>query len=40
MKYKYESNELETFLNLVADEFVVSILNDAISGDTDYVPKY
>lgn len=40
VKYEYESNEQETTLNLAADDFVEAILNDAISGKTDYVPKY
>lgn len=40
VKYEYESNEQETTLNLAADDFVEAILDDAISGKTDYVPKY
>lgn len=40
VKYEYESNEQETTLNLAADDFVEAILDDAISGKSDYVPKY
>lgn len=40
VKYEYESNERETKLNLAADDLVEAILNDAISGKTEYVPKY
>lgn len=40
VKYEYERNEQETILNLATDDFVEAILNDAISGKTDYVPKF
>ena len=38
--YEYESKVQETPLNLAADDFVEAILDDAISGNTDYVPRY
>lgn len=40
VKFEYESKVQETTLNLAADDFVDAILNDAISGETEYVPKY
>ena len=30
----------ETTLNLAADDFVEAILEDALVGKADYVPKY
>lgn len=40
VKFEYESKVQETTMNLAADEFVEAILEDAISGKTDYVSKY
>ena len=40
VKFEYESKVQETTMNLAADDFVDAILNDAISGKTDYIPKY
>ena len=40
VKFEYESKVQETTLNLAADDFVEAILEDAVSGKTDYVPKY
>lgn len=40
VKFEYESKVQETTLNLVADDFVEAILEDAFGGKTDYVPKY
>ncbi len=40
VKFEYESNVQETTLNLAADDFVEAILDDAISGKTDYIPRY
>lgn len=40
VKFEYESKVQETTLNLAADGFVEAILDDAISGETDYVAKY
>lgn len=38
--FEYESKVQETTLNLAADVFVEAILDDAVSGKTDYIPKY
>lgn len=40
VKFEYESKVQKTTLNLVADDFVEAILEDALGGNTDYVPKY
>lgn len=40
MKFEYESKVQETTLNLAADDFVEAILEDALVGKADYVPKY
>ena len=40
VKFEYESKVQETTLNLAADDFVEAILEDALGGKTDYVPKY
>ena len=40
VKFEYESKVQETTLDLVADDFVEAILEDALGGKTDYVPKY
>ena len=40
LKCEYESNEQETTIQLAADMFVEAILKDAISGKTDYIPRY
>lgn len=40
VKYEYESTEHITTVNLAADDFVEAILEDAIDGKTDYIPKY
>lgn len=38
--YEYESKVQETILNLAADDFVEAILEDALGGEANYVPKY
>lgn len=38
--FEYESKVQETILNLAADDFVEAILDDAVSGRTEYIPKY
>ena len=40
VKFEYESEDQETTWNLAADDFVEAILEDALSGESDYVPKY
>ena len=40
VKFEYESKVQETTLNLAADDFVEAILDDAISGKIDYIPRY
>lgn len=40
VKFEYESKVQETTMNLAADDFVEAILEDALDGKTDYVPKY
>ena len=40
VKFEYESSVQEKTFNIAADGFVEAILDDAISGKTDYVPKY
>lgn len=40
VKFEYESSIQEKTFNIAADGFVEAILDDAISGKTDYVPKY
>ena len=40
VKFEYESKVQETILDLAADDFAEAILYDAVSGKTDYVPKY
>ena len=40
VKFEYESKVQETTLNLAADDFVEAILEDAVSGKTNYVPKF
>ncbi len=40
MKFEYESKIQETTLNLAADDFVEAILEDALVGKADYIPKY
>ncbi len=40
VKFEYESKVQETILNLAADDFVEAILEDALVGKADYVPKY
>lgn len=40
VKFEYESKVQETTINLAADDFVEAILEDALGGKTDYVPKY
>lgn len=40
VKFEYESKVQETTLNLAADDFVEAIVEDALGGRTDYVPKY
>lgn len=39
VKYEYECTAQETTLNLAADDFVEAILEDALNGRTEYVPK-
>ena len=38
--FEYESDTQETTFNLAADDFVEAILEDALNGKMDYVPKY
>ena len=38
--FEFESKTHKSTMSLAADDFVVAILDDAISGKTDYVPKY
>lgn len=40
VKYEYENTVQETTMKLAADVFVEAILEDALGGKTDYVPKY
>ena len=40
VKYEYENRVQETILNLAADDFVEAILEDALGGRIDYIPKY
>lgn len=40
VKYEYESIVQETTLDLAANDFVEAILEDAICGKTDYIPKF
>ena len=40
VKFEYESKVQETTWNFAADDFVEAILEDALGGDTDYIPKY
>ncbi len=40
VKFEYESKVQETTLNLAADDFVEAILEDALVGKADYIPKY
>ena len=40
VKFEYESKVQETTMNLAADDFVEAILEDALGGKTEYVPKY
>ena len=40
VKYEYENKVHETILNLVADDFVEAILEDALGERIDYIPKY
>lgn len=40
VKFEYESTVQETTIQLAADDFVEAILEDALGGKTDYVPKY
>lgn len=39
VKFEYESDVQETSLDLAADDFVEGILDDAISGKTEYIPR-
>ena len=40
VKFEHETDDQESIIDLYADQFVEGILKDAISGDTEYVPKY
>ena len=40
VKFEYESKVQETTMNLAADDFVEAILEDALGGKTEDVPKY
>jgi hypothetical protein len=40
VKFEYESKTQETTLNLAADDFVEAILEDALGGEANYIPKY
>ena len=39
VKYEFESEDLERTIQLAADMFVEAIMKDAISGESQYVPK-
>lgn len=40
VKYEFESQDSESIIRLEADMFVEAILNDAISGETIFIPKH
>ena len=40
VKYDYEIDEQKKIINIDAEGFVKAILKDAISGKTDYIPRY
>ena len=40
IKFEFERNIHETTLELPAEEFVEAILEDALGGEANYVPKY
>lgn len=40
VKFEYESNLHESVMEIAATDFVEAILEDALGGKTDYVPKY
>lgn len=40
VKYEYENSVQETTINLAAEDFVEAILEDALNGKTDIIPKY
>ena len=40
VKFEYESKVHETTIQLAADDFVEAILEDALGGEANYVPKY
>ena len=40
VKYEFISENTENTFNLAAEDFVDGILKDAISGETQYVPKF
>ena len=40
VKFEYGSKVQETTMTLAADDFVEAILEDALGGESNYVPKY
>ena len=40
VKFEYESKVQETTIQFAADDFVEAILEDALGGEANYVPKY
>lgn len=40
VKIEYDSRDQEATWNLAADDFVEAILEDALGGETEYVPRY
>ena len=40
LRLEFKQNNQETTFNLAADDFVEAILEDALGGEANYVPKY
>ena len=40
VKFEYESKTQERTINLLADDFVEAILEDALGGETNYIPRF
>ena len=40
VKFEYESKTHERTINLLADDFVEAILEDALGGETNYIPRF
>ena len=40
VKFEYESKTHEKTISLAAEDFVDAILEDALSGETNYIPRY